>query len=815
MRRSGARLGLLSLLLPPLACSTLADPEPATVCVSDDECDSGEICGAGTCYASNLPGRSEVALDLTAASAKGSFRLDIYGPDHAVERIDTRPTRYRVSLDNDGEITGMRDELRLSVMETFRFGDEVDEIPVSAKLTPTQSSRLGITTPKAVPLPFDPFDENDLLLDPLPALVLPWAHYDSNDKSPAYTSPAPEPERPLLVAINPDDGIDPESKIDVQRGIVWRQLVREQQALAGTHAFALQTDRDCHRKLHGSALVVGEGTPPPVGISVELVHARRSPPDGPVCDPEPATGTPSVCSPQTLARVSDYQPIPCTAKSQCPQLLGCYPIGDGDDGDRACGCESDAECPTGQVCALESHRCALDLASPELGTGGIGLTATEGGVATTVEKPEFEAWVYTYCEDDLQGDREMEFVVRATPTSSGGDTPPPLPPLSFHTSVDFIWQNGERPRAELKNMCFPAWAPPQPLTFDVSHAPQEIYRASETAKPFVCCSPACLDLGKAAPTPPTSCRLAATLTARTIFTPDPDLWSAFSCMALDSPDASVPAGSQRVTYSFDRSKCPEAACDIALSPGADSLEYELRIEPPPGSLIRSMTVPAHVIDPTTTSLTLPKLEYRVLLRGSVSVDPDECPPKPSDDSPAIDCPRASILVERLRVPDEEPALAPIFLTTSTIAGSSGAFVLPVNPGVYLVTALPASGSPGGPADIRVVDLRLDSKLVDTSGPIPIAELGTPLALDIGRLVTFELEGFGRSSTAIPLDVGYWAKTKPAFNGVPLNLNDPATCYGSLNRGCQIRRLRLGGSLLSLTQESYIKYLARGVVADAE
>jgi len=806
-RGGGLALGLLSLL----ACSTLAAPEPADICVSDEDCDraGGEICGAGTCYASNLPARNEVALDLTAASADGSFRLDIYGPDHAVERIDTRPTRYRVSLDNKGELTGVRDELLLTVLETYRFGNEVDEVPVRANLTPTQSSRLGVATPKALPLRFDPFDENDQPLDPRPTIVLPWAHYDSNDKSPAYASPQPEPERPLLIAISADDGIDPESKIDVQRGIVWRQIVREQQALSGSHAFTLQTDRDCHRKLHGSALVVGEGTPPPVSVAVELVHARRDPSD-PICDPAPATGTPAVCSPQTLARVSAYKPVPCTAKNQCPQLLGCYPT-EADDGSRACGCGSDAECPTGQICAIESRRCALDLASPDLGTGGLGLSATEAGVATSVEKSDFEAWIYTYCEDDLQGDREMEFVVRATPTSPGDDAPPPLPPLSFHTSVDFVWQNGERPRGELNNMCFPAWAAPQPLAFDVSSAPQELYRGADD-QPFVCCSPACLDLGKAAPAPPASCRLAATLTARTIFTPDPELWSAFSCMELDAADTSVPAGSQRITYSFDRSACSEGACDIALSPGVDSLEYELRVEPPAGSLIRSMIVPSQRIDPTTTSVALPQLEYRVLMRGKVTTD--GCP-APSSDGPAIDCPRASILAERLRIPDEEPALAPLFLTTSTIAGSNGAFVLPLNPGVYLVTALPASGSPGGPADIRVVDLRLDSKLVDASGPIPIADLSSPFALDVGRLVTFELEDFGRSSKAVPLDVGYWASKPLTFNGLPLNLNDPATCYGSLNRGCQIRRLRLAGSFLSLTQESYIKYIARGGVPESE
>ncbi len=815
--RAGLPAAVLTASLLQLACSTLADPEPASICVSDEDCDTlrGEICGSGTCYASNLPARREVALDMTAAGVSGSFRLELYGPDHAVARIDTPPVRYHVSLDNDGDAAGVRDELQLSVLETYRFGDQKGDVPLKVSITASQASRLGTPQPKAVQLVLDPpVDEDGIPLEPPPTVVLPWAHYDSNDKSPFYSGAAPEPERPLLVTLSPADGLDPNLNVDVQRGIIYRQIVREQQALSGTHSFTLKTDRDCHRQVYGLARVVGVDTDAesPVPISVELVHARRDPAPGPICDPEPASGTPAVCAPTTIARVSGFKPVPCTAKNQCPQPLGCYPTDAGDDS-RACGCGNDSECPTGQICELQSHRCALDLASPDLGISvpGLGLVATEFGVVTrNVTKQdtvvtEFDAWVYTYCEDALKSDREMEYVIRATPTSLDNN-PAPLPPLSFHASVDFLWQNGERPQGKLNTMCFPDWEPPRTLTFDVSSPPQELYRDASD-RPFVCCNPSCLDLVNPAVTPPDSCRLAATLTARTVFTPNPEVWAKHSCMELDASDPTVPAGSQRITYNFDRNACSEGSCDIALSPGRDQLEYEIRIEPADNSLIRSMVIPAQLIDKASTSLTMPKLEYRVLLRGTVTTD--DCPKKPSDGSPAIDCPRASILAERLRVADDDPALGPIFLTAPTIPGSNGAFVMPVDPGVYLVTALPASGSPGGPADIRVVDLRLDSKLVDTSGPIPIADLERPLALDVGRLVTVELAGFGRSSKAVPLDVGYWAEDKPSFDGKALDLNDPNTCYGNQNRGCQIRRLRLSGSVLSLTQESYVKYLARG------
>ena len=167
------------------------------------------------------------------------------------------------------------------------------------------------------------------------------------------------------------------------------------------------------------------------------------------------------------------------------------------------------------------------------------------------------------------------------------------------------------------------------------------------------------------------------------------------------------------------------------------------------------------------------------------------------------------MAERLRSPDVDPeaVLGPYFYTASTIPGSLLCeFVLPVNPGVYLVTALPQTASPGGPARISVLDLRLESELVDSSGPMPIAELAAPIVLEAGTLVTLELDNFDRSSVAVPLDLAAWQADRRSSRASTSTRRD--TCYGAAGRGCEIRRLRPSKGGLSPTQEQYVKYLTR-------
>ena len=788
-------LALTGLLLLGLACSTLAEVQPPKGCVVDDDCDPGFVCGNRICYPSALPPRDLIGLDVFGTGLGSSLRIEIRGDDTAVLRINRTPIRYSVSLDNRTEAPGVRDKIGLKFTETYATADTVEKIAVPASLILTQQSRLGrdpvrssvrryITDEMGQPLSGD-------------SVSISWARYDRDPLG---------QDIPLLLQVTPDDGIDPKTVIDVHRGLVYRQLVRAQlEEGAGVHGFEITTRRECHRRINGTVLVDG-GEPPAGPVDVEFRHAARDPMLGPICEAMPESGTAAVCSPQTITPNALPE---CITVNDCPAPYGCHAVDDGED--RRCGCTSDDQCPTGQVCELESKRCALDLA---------GLPATRGNTATTPEKPgAYEAWIYTYCDDALTADREMEFVVTATPRSPdpSGGVPPPLPTLRYRSSIDFPWGNGmPPPAADAKTLCLPDWEPPQPLKLAISSAPRELY-VDTMENAWVCCSPTCLvdtDTG-VPPTAPASCPLGAVVTASTVYTPDPDAWKLANCMALDT-SAPLPEGSQRVGYGpFDRTNCGQTgACEVPLSRGSDALEYEIRIEPPVGSLIRSTVLPPQVVDAATTEITAASLEYRVLLRGQVALptaveadtDTDTTGGGPLCDG--ICQVNAEIMAERLRLDGEDAASVPgpYFYTAQTIPGSVGKFVLPVNPGVYLVTALPQAGAVGGPAKIQVVDLRLESPLVDDSGPMPVADLQDPIVLDVGALVTIELDSFDRNSTAIPLDMAGW---RGQIAGYPdLDLNSSATCLSAAERGCQIRRLRPGQSGLSPTQEQYVKYLTR-------
>jgi hypothetical protein len=771
-----------------LACSTLAEVEQVTNCVSDNECDAkvpGQVCGGGICYDASLPDRAAIGLDVLGNGVESNFRVELRGEDAAALRIDRTPIRYSVSLDdrtleNKKVIPGVRDYLQISLRETYRSGDKDRTVALAGDLSLSQNSRLGREAVSNNLLRVELIDP--MTMQPVvdPKVVLPWAREEEGNNI------------PLLLSIKADDALDPDTNIQVNRGIVYRQLVRPQLSRVDTHVFKMQTRRECHRKVNGDVILI-DGSVPQYPVDLSFRHARRDPEGGAVCDPEPATGTPAVCSPNTIA---PFDALPeCITAKECPKPYGCHTSGDS----KRCGCDRDEECPLGQVCELTSKSCALDLGD---------LVATKG-IASAVadEGNRYDAWIYTYCESDLEADREMEFVVSAAPRNLDGSGPAPLPPLAYRTTIGFTWDNGMPKPITPARVCLPTWAPPQSLAFALTSPPQELYTDAK-GRPWVCCSSTCLDsVDTTDPTtPPESCPLGATVTARTVFTPEPLAWTDATCMELERNDPELPLGSQRITYGpLDRSSCAQAGtpCEISLSRGDSNLEYEIRIEPPVGSLVRSAILPPQLVDASTTSVTPVELAYRVLVSGQVRLPSGE-----DDCSDIVAClPNAEVMAERLRLNDEDPAttLGPYFFTAQTIPGSPGDFVMAVNPGVYLLTALPQSGSQGGPARIAVYDLRLGSPLVKTQGPIPTAKL-PPIVLDPGKLVTIELDNFDRSSVAVPLDLAGWKDQIPGYPGLDLNAAD--TCYGIVGRGCQIRRMRTGKSGLSPTQEQFVKYLTR-------
>ena len=276
--RAPGRLWAASIGLLAAACSTLAEVEPVSSCVSDDECNAkipGQVCGGGICYDASLPPRAAIGLDVLGSGLDSSLRVELRGDDTSTLRIDRTPIRYSVSLDdrkldNEKIVPGVRDQLQITLSETYNSGDKDRTIALAGNLTLSQASRLGRDAVVSNPLRFELVDPMTMQALEDPLISVPWARYD-RDKDGNDT--------PLLLAITADDGRDPDTNIQVYRGLVYRQLVRPQLPGVGTHTFAMRTRRECHRKIHGTLRLTNGGVPPsPADISFR--HARRDPDAG-------------------------------------------------------------------------------------------------------------------------------------------------------------------------------------------------------------------------------------------------------------------------------------------------------------------------------------------------------------------------------------------------------------------------------------------------------------------------------------------------------------------------------------------------------
>lgn len=804
MQRGRPRLlSAPALLL--LGCSTLAEPQDGKSCQDDAGCPVGEGCNNGVCYPSQLPPKDGIALDIRSEelSDQPAYRIELVGSDPTLARIlDGRPNRYSARLEQwtygSGEpIPGARDRLEFVVTERRAVAVEGEPIELTrpSSLILRERSRIGRADLVAGIGSLLRFPGGDGDFDPA---VQPWP-FDGRGQ---------EFRDRLLIEISPDDDADdPEDDTDMafRRGLVYRQLVRENRKVEGAHDFDLRTIRECHRPI-SSKLRFPDGQPPlpPVGPEDTLVagvamrHAGRRSDDGLVCDPDPKPDTPAICSPSTIEPALKQT---CTGASWCPPGYGCYdaPSGDG----KLCGCMSDAECPAGQVCNLELQACALDLTDLPANKPGQTVALVDGDPIRTA--------VYTYCDDDPEVGREMEFSITASPDVRTG-----LPRLNYRAVLDFPWEEGAQPPINMKPICLPTWPPAQTIDLELLGAPAEIHAGSPVS--WVCCSTDCLHEEGATPSAEEDCknkvRAAIGVTGLFKLTVEQQAqWTAADCMPLqDDPSAGV-----RVAYNSGSCPADETGpCRVALSsgvPGDGGLDYDLRIEPPVGSIFRSDTVPLHV-DAGTTEASY-ELKYRVLLRGAVTLEsPDLCKDSnEADDKPADCTPRAEILAERIVRPEDPtdpPPPGPYLFTTTTLPAYPGEYVLPVNPGVYLVTALPQLGVDdlfAGPADITVIDLREDSPNVRKDGELLVADLD--LVLRAGATYTVELFDFDLSSRIIPLDLVSWVQ-RLKFEGNFLDLSragDEGTCYPK-TEGCQIRRLRPGNRPAQLTQEGLLKYTTR-------
>lgn len=762
------------------ACSTAAPEEQDRFCVDDSDCQQGQICSNSLCYENELPPREPIALDVRTDSLSGfQFRIEFRGEDrHLTEVVEPPPVRFYVDQPD------VRDRLLIRLKE-WQYSDLIAGEKAGAvgraTLELQEGSRLGRAPFVVTGLNYPPKSWNGDPAEP-PDLIKAWPHYHLADE---------DGDQPLYLKLTYEDDA-PGAPPEYRRGIVARQLARAGREASGDQAFEIETVRECHRKILGSIrfpegpLAVDPPLDTPPTVKISMRHAGRADdgdPMTPICDPAPLGETPATCAVETIVN-ADY---PQCSGTLCPEPYGCYP--DPVTDVKRCGCKYDHECPKGQVCNVEQQKCALDLAD---------RLAIKDVTADAVDDAAVASAVYIYCDADPSADRTMEFIVRAEPDARLG-----LPRLNYRVVLTFLVGDltGSTP---LGRVCLPTWERARAIDLPLVGKPATLYRDGSD-RAWTCCDTSCLS-GSAPPAEaPGVCPVRPAISVVGEFAvANPSLWEQAACMPLSGADDE---GKVRVTYPSTIT-CPEdseASCNISLSPGApggDGQTYTLRVEPPVGSLFRSATLPLTVTSDLTTA-NLEELQRRVLLRGRVC----------QGQSAGGACEAANaaeVVAERvIRGEDPDTLLGPYFYSMNTMP-SSGDYVIPVNPGVYLVTALPsaAKNSDIGPAPIVVVDLREGSPLLVEEDGVLVAEIDD-LKLKTGWVYTLELNDFDSSSRVIPLDVTSWVGlTDP--DGEVLDLNAPGTCQPS--EGCQIRRVRSAGSPVRLPQDQIIRYVARAAAS---
>lgn len=791
MRLTHAGLGASAAAL--LACSTALEDEKSRDCKVDSDCvDAGKVCNAGLCTEDRLPARDPIALDVRSeAFGDPPFRVEILGKDAAVARyLDDRPYRYRVTLGNTKTTVGVRDTLFISLEETRKTLQEGESpvAPLAGTFTLSQGSRLGRSTLKSPPITYPPSDmTQEEMPTETPSVEQPWPRYAPTDVS---------GDLPLILEISPADDVEPAAPGNQKygRGIVYRQFLRKNTGSAAQHNLAVTSVRECHRKVDG-LLRFPDGVPqlPPIppmegdpNITVSLRYAGRVPDDDPntlTCDPNPGDGgTPLLCSIDTIVPQPADQ---CDSPNQCAPPYGCHVTPAGDE--KRCGCKADAECPAGQYCNPEHQLCALDLTD----------RPASKPLDLPVEESTFFPWVYTYCDDDYTAQHQMEVVVVVDPDSRLG-----LPRLTFRDVLDFYYNNDEPEPTPLDPICLPTWDPVQPVELRLTQQPATVY-TDPRDRTWTCCDTGCISPAddKVAAVP-TSCTLRAALSATTSFAIDPNKapnW--VDCLPPESSTGSL---------SLDDCSADDTPCMVQLSPGPPGgagQEYRLRIEPPVGSIFRSDFATVQV------SAGVPAIDvalpYRVLVRGKVTLADCTVPPEGGTCTP-----EAEIVAERIirkEIEAGEDLLGPFLFTTSTLPDTPGEYVLPLNPGLYLLTALPkitVGASQAAPAPIGILDVRPGSKLVKEKNGVPYAEAPDLVLAQSGLTFTLEFDDFDLSTRVIPLDQTSWTNGNKGigYEFEDYRLSEPGVC--DRTSGCQIRRLRPGNSPVYLTRERFINYVMR-------
>jgi hypothetical protein len=457
-------------------------------------------------------------------------------------------------------------------------------------------------------------------------------------------------------------------------------------------------------------------------------------------------------------------------------------------GGQAAPCVDEGDCLPGWACNVEQGRCGLD------------LTGVSAGSTTSLADPPGAfppAYLYTYCEGIVAPVDPLtrQFLVTVRPPAETG-----LPEVSYELAQDFIDppQPGTLTELNIETaLCLPDWQPPMPVGFSVAGEPVPLTETDLGV--YSCCSTECLPSTEpdVEPTPPPtveSCHDFKRVRFETHWFNTEDAWL-FGDPPC-TPTAVANSDGSSGEFVRDITECDEEGCTAMLTIGEaieDSRNYTVMIEQPAGSVFRSQRFNV-ALTPETTELPTFELEPRVLLRGQVVCADTNCSAE-----------NAIVAAERLRTETDGSDLpGPFYFDTGVDA--EGNFILPLDPGVYVITAYPAVGQPGAPSPFVYLDLREDSAQVSETDGVPHAALEDPLELDEGVLVRVLLRDFEVSTSVVPLDIGSW--TYQSDFPEEIDLNDPETCLGSSTRGCQIRRMRPTEAAISLLISRRFQFTAR-------
>lgn len=748
------------------ACSTLA-PEPKLTCESDADCKAGEVCEPAfdICVEANqVAPVAELGFDVcepqasVAGDPECGFRSELHGCDVEV----SRPTLNELVLRR----SHLSDTVRLEFQR--RVGINPPQ-PEPAELILRQPSRLQRSSASAS-VQFTLPDDPEMPVEPV---ALSWPYYHPADAPPDLVDDL----RAAIVEVVPQSDM-----LAPMFGMVLRRRTQEdtlceldaeceQQELdcggapcvcldgeAGgecsigpkAYTFSMTTGDSCHRGIHGQVVRVRDGQLVPTdGVTVSLVYPR-----------DPA------------------------------ERLGIAPLLASGDAETSLACTKDADCLAGQFCDETSAACVLDLAG------------RRAAVPVAVEEGQgggFDILAHTYCEGGPTPTREL--TLSAKPQASTG-----LPEVSFTFEQDFPDLIGDfTPMAQLPGrVCLPDWLPAQTVRLEVSGDPITLVGEGEDA--WICCSTGCLPSTpeqELAPTVDDVCSgaggspgspIAPTLLFETFLDVDETAgWEDLGCLPVGPLEDGRAGRLARQVRS-----CIESPCEFEIGSGAEGapLSYRVRIEPPPSSVLASKVLDI-TVDDGTTELEPVTLDARPLIRGVVELPADRCT---EDDCGAEG---AVVTAERLVMPDEDPAdvPGPYYFSTTTFydpaAETRGAYVLPVNPGVYVFTVLPPGVRSGGPAPIRVVDV------ADGKGET------IDVTLEAGVPVIMRMRGFDRDASVLPLDLGSWNDLDhPAGGDRRLDLSAPDECYPIGGpQGCRIRAL-IPEARLFLDQVDETGFIAR-------